>query len=532
MPSLTPTAKGRRRARVLPPPDPRPRPGFDGRQWALLAVVTALAASVRLLSLGEWSLWVDEAHTWRDATMPLSGPGGYLEKDRILYPLTFLLLRGLLALRWIDDSAWSMRLPFALVGIATVPLLAICGRRLVGAWPALFAAALLAVHPWHVYWSQNARGYVVVVATATIAANRMLAFVQRERLRDLLWLWAALVVGALSHPTGLLLAFGFAAFLLLRARTFDRRGIVRTGAVVAMVALALPWMVQSWAPYEGFLQSKDSPSALHFVQTSAYFFRPVVLAAATIGLVQLWHAGERQAALALACLAVVPLGAMLVVGGTIALTTARYAICALPMITWLAAFAAVHVARALRRGTPGPRLGRALAAAAVPLVLLGEHTIALVDYHTVEHGQRARWAEAVAFLRERAAGRPLRVATVNQPTLLYYLRPGEWSGRVPREYAANRVVPVIHWMIETGQDDTLKVVHGPGAANHIEWHREAARATGALFAIVVTLPELAEQDASGELRAVIAAQCRLALQLPCWVGPKDDSVYVYVLAEP
>ena len=530
MRSLTPSARGARQRRVRPRETRSATPAFEPAHWWLLAAITALAAVVRLLSLGEWWLWIDEAHTWRDATMPLAGPGGYLDQDRILYPLTYLLLRGLIAIGWASEQPWSMRLPFALVGIATVPLLAVCGRWLVGTWPALLAAALLAVHPWHVYWSQNARGYVVVVAAATIAANRMLVFVQRERLRDLMWLWGALVVSALSHPTGLLLAFGFAAFLLLRAQPFDRRGVARIGAVAAMAALALPWLVQFGTPYDAFLQAKNTPSAAHFLQTTAYYFRPVVVLAAATGLALLWQR-DRRSALALACLSVVPLAVMLLVGSTVALTTARYAICALPMLTWLAAFAAVQLARAALATRAAPAL-RWLGAAALPLALAGEHVAGLAAYHTVEHGQRARWAEAAAFLQQRAAGRPIRVATVNHPTLLYYLRPGMWRGAVPREHAANRVVPLNHWMIEKGIDEFEVKVHEPGAASHLAWHRDAARATGSLLAIVVTLPELEQHDRDGSLRAAIAAQCRLAHCLPCWVGPKDETIYVYLFPEP
>jgi hypothetical protein len=534
MRSLTPSARGARRRRCFRPRETRAAtPALLPAQWWLLGAITAVGAAVRLLHLGEWSLWIDEAHTWRDATMPLSGPGGYLESDRVLYPLTFLLLRGLLALGWIGEDPWSLRLPFVLLGIGTVPLLAVCGRWLVGTGPALLAAALLAVHPWHVYWSQNARGYVVVVAAAVVAGNRMLVYVQRERLRDLLWLWAALVVGTLSHPTGLLLALAFAAFLLLlRVRSFDRASLLALAAVVAAFGFALPWIVETMSPYREFAVSKDSPSAAHFLQTTAYYFRPVVLLSAAAGVVLLWRGGDRRGALALGCLAFVPLGVLLVVGGTKVLTTARYAICALPMVTWLAAYTAVRFANAAAAAKHARPAARWLLAAALPLILAGEHAAGLVDYHTVQHGQRARWAEAVAFLRERAAGRPLRVATVNHPTLQYYLRPGQHRGSVPREHAANAVVPVTDWMIAQGKDERKLAVHEPGAANHLAWHRAAARATGALFALVVTMPELEEQDPDGTLRAAIAAQCRLAHCLPCWVGPKDDTIHVYLFAEP
>ena len=60
---------------------------------------------------------------------------------------------------------------FAVIGIATVPVLGLCGRRIVGATPSVLAAWFLAIDPFHVFWSQNARGYAIVVL-ASVAMLR------------------------------------------------------------------------------------------------------------------------------------------------------------------------------------------------------------------------------------------------------------------------------------------------------------------------------------------------------------------------
>src|SRR5690606_20176315 len=136
---------------------------FRRDQWWIILGATLVALVMRMLWLGEWSMWIDEAHTWRDATMPLLGENGYMQSGRQDYPLPFLLLRFLFGIGVLGFDEWSVRLPFALMGIATVPLLAICGRRLVGTWPAVIAACLLAINPWHIFWSQSARGYAMAV---------------------------------------------------------------------------------------------------------------------------------------------------------------------------------------------------------------------------------------------------------------------------------------------------------------------------------------------------------------------------------
>ena len=172
--------------------------------------------------LGDWSLWIDEAHSWRDATMPLDAKmGWFLRSDRAFYPLTFLLLRNLLDLQVIGSDEWSLRLPFAAIGIVTVPLLAWCGRSLVGAGPAAIASLLLAVNPWHIYWSQNARGYVIAAFATVLAANRAHAWLVTDRPIDMIAAAAAIGLGALGHPTTALLALGFATCLWARRALFQ-----------------------------------------------------------------------------------------------------------------------------------------------------------------------------------------------------------------------------------------------------------------------------------------------------------------------
>ncbi|MBL8753978.1 MAG: hypothetical protein JNK15_11830, partial [Planctomycetes bacterium] len=172
------------------------------------------------------------------------------------------------------------------------------------------------------------------------------------------------------------------------------------------------------------------------------------------------------------------------------------------------------------------------AAAVMPGLLVADHALGLVDYYSVQNGQRAHWRAAAEFLRARAGEQPLRVATINYPTMLYYLRPGDWRFQVPPEFERNRVVSIESWMIAEGKDEAKQKVYEPGAKNHVQWHREMAARDGALLAFVVTLPELMQKDPDHSLRSVLASQFDLVLHLPCWVGPKDESLFVYLPKQP
>lgn len=494
----------------------------------LLVLATAVGTWLRTLGIGDWALWVDEAFTWRDATMPLEQ---FVKADRVWYSLPFHLLRGLLRLGWIGEDPTSLRLPFLIVGALTVPLVALCGRRLVGAWPALLAAWLLALHPWHVFWSQSARGYSLVVASAVLAANRADAFFHDRRWRDLFLLGIVLVVAGTSHPTAWLLAVALVGFVALRRVPRWRAGWVAVLLLAGCTfAMALPY-VGSWLPFEAFRKSKHDVSLLHFVQTSAYYFRPTMLVAAVAGALTAASVLGATRTLLLACFSLVPFLVLSAVGFKFAKATARYALCALPALLWLAALASARLA-SVAHGWRVPRPLGLAAAALVPALLLGEQVTALVGYHTEQRGQRASYDVAVDELHRRAAGRPLRVLTVAKPILLYYLRPGSYANDVPEQFAKNQVWPIEDWMFGPGVGEDKQPIHAPGPEANLQWHHDRAVADGALLGVVVTWPELVEHDPSGGFRRELERRFELVQYLPCRVGPKDESVYVFVERRP
>ena len=500
---------------------------FRAAHWFVLGLAIAVGAFLRLCNLEVWSFWIDEAHTWRDSTIPWSALPG----DRKLYSLPFALLRVLLGQGWIGNDEYSLRFPFVLVGIATVPLLAICGRRAIGAWPAVLAAWLIAVHPWHVYWSQNARGYVLVFAFAVIAANRGLVFAETQRLRDFFATMAAVLVGSVCHPAAALQGLGFVAFLVLRRfPTLHGRGFLRIAVIVIAAGLLLPWIVD-WLPFRDFFISKSSPSLMHLAQTTAYYYVPVVILTAFVGLMLGWRLLGRERAMLLGCMWIVPFFVLATIGTLVAKVTARYALCTLPVVTWLAAFACSRIGTAVAAETGS--WSRRATAVVLPLLLLAGHGLEVWTYHTERHGDRARWREACSFVSRSAGTGALRVLTVNHPTVVFYLRPTHWEPSESDPYPAVQVVPLVGWMVNSGQNEARQPVCEPGARNHLRWNIAEARRSQAQFFVMITRPELADHDDGsgvdprGGILQEIERGFDLVLCLPCWVGPKDESVYVY-----
>ncbi|MCA9346795.1 glycosyltransferase family 39 protein, partial [Candidatus Saccharibacteria bacterium] len=56
-----------------------------------------------------------------------------------------------------------------IVGTITIPVIYWLTKKLFGVWVALLAATLLAISPWHLYWSQNFRFYTLFLLTFNVA---------------------------------------------------------------------------------------------------------------------------------------------------------------------------------------------------------------------------------------------------------------------------------------------------------------------------------------------------------------------------
>jgi len=199
--------------------------------WWPLAALIVLAAALRLSTLTEQGFWYDEAftpvhvlHASLGATLKA------LVHSENTPPLWYLLAWA--DARLFGDGVLALRLPSALAGIATVPVVWAIGHELAGRRAALIGAALAAANPLFVWYSQEARAYGLFVFFAALA---MLCFVRllREPTRGRAGAFA--LGGALA-----LLSHYFAVFLLVPMALWllrDRRS--RKASLPAIGALAL-----------------------------------------------------------------------------------------------------------------------------------------------------------------------------------------------------------------------------------------------------------------------------------------------------
>jgi mannosyltransferase len=156
-------------------------------RWWPLAALLVVAAALRLSTLDLQSFWYDEAFT----PVHVLHPSLVVTLEAVAHrentpPLWYMLIWGWS--RIFGTGEVALRLPSALAGVATVAVAwgigwELAGRSASGRRLAIAAAALVAVNPLFVWYSQEARAYGLFVFMAALA---MLCCLRADRSRETL----------------------------------------------------------------------------------------------------------------------------------------------------------------------------------------------------------------------------------------------------------------------------------------------------------------------------------------------------------
>jgi 4-amino-4-deoxy-L-arabinose transferase-like glycosyltransferase len=78
-------------------------------------------------------------------------------------------------------NEWSARFVPALFGVIIIPAIYFPTKRLFGSGVGLIAALLMAISPWHIFWSQNARYFTPLMFFYTMALFAIYFGLEQDR---------------------------------------------------------------------------------------------------------------------------------------------------------------------------------------------------------------------------------------------------------------------------------------------------------------------------------------------------------------
>ncbi|HEX6455686.1 MAG TPA: glycosyltransferase family 39 protein [Solirubrobacterales bacterium] len=406
------------------------------RAFWIVAGLTALGAVLRFATLGLQSYHHDEVVTasrvLRVGFLHAMNAVGFSESAPPLY----------YALAWVwtqitGTAPWGLRSLSALAGVLTIPVAYLIGRELRGRRTGLVAAALVAVNPMLLWYSQEARAYALLALFCALSlyycvrALRIDAGEPGSGKRDLV-LWG--VFSALALATHYFAAFPLAAELVLLLR---RRGRATWAGIwivalttLALAPLAIHQMSYGHAEWIGRFSlghrlwetgatfvSGETGDIIGGPERPTLAFVPMALVLAAFALLA-WR-GRREEKRA----ATVPLAvAGLTIGVPLLLaliSTSKDFVLArnlLPALVPILLAVAVAVALAVERAR---RLGALIAAGLVA------YSLAFCVWVSAdEQLQRPDWNTVADHLGEPEAPRATVLWTLGEASLRYYLSTG------------------------------------------------------------------------------------------------------------
>ena len=384
-----------------------------GRRARVLLAALALlllAGAIRFVHLGTWSFWADEVATLRDGREYVGFLGAVARGDAAArvrhaekiqetsgYPVGYTLIG--LVVELLGAGAFVARLLPAIVGALSVPVIYLIGRRLFSHRAGVFAGVFLALSCYHIFFSQSARYYALVVLFGLL--GMWAAFLGLER-NNRVYLVAAVILLGLAfftHWSAALLLPALGAYMLWSARRAGRPqglnlpnvallfGPFFVGAILAVPKFMI--FFRRWVAEWGFSPYR----ALMVAAKLVYRLEPVLLICAGVGTWLLLRAGDRRAKWLSAFVVVPALLVAVFVGSSEG--GSRFGLVSLPAVVLLAA----ATLDGLLNVVP-TRLKK------FAWVVLGLVVVSLlvkdIRYFTVEHGQRPRWKEAVQYVMANA----------------------------------------------------------------------------------------------------------------------------------
>ena len=450
-----------------------------------LSVVVLFGTALRFWNLGQWSFWIDEVFTVRDA-QNLS-----VDSWRVIpNPIPYLAVK--LSISIADSREWGSRLIPCLVGIASIPMVFGFGRTLFNWRIGLLSSAFVACSSWHLFWAQNARYPVFTFFFGVLTAWLFYASLERDSTLLTISALVSCLCLILSHTLAVVIVPALAAYTVICLLENSNRKrwlnllIFFLPFAVPVLALILP-QVRGYL-FSGWGRNVWQRSPLYIVLTLVQGVSiPVAVTAFFAPIATRFN----RATLFLLCYAGIPL-ILFLIASQLQNVAGYYLFWTIPAYFILAGVACEQVTEVIEMKS-GNMLG-----ILVPCVLLVTLLSQDYLYFKIENGGRPKWREAFEVVE--AEKKPTDKVVLSEPEMGRYYLP--------------ELTPIyIGGLLEDSE------------AFEREWEISGRERLWFL----VDVASFNVFDADAKVRTWIRQRGHIVKTLPAFSRAKDRTIHVYLL---
>ncbi|WP_338376118.1 glycosyltransferase family 39 protein [uncultured Flavobacterium sp.] len=181
----------------------------------ILIAILIFAAILRIYHIDFQSIWIDEIHTMIESDPKLSYSEFYeIMAFREQMPHLYFHITRIVAYVF-GHSSFAMRMISAIIGVASVYAIYLLGRTMLSKKTGIIAALLLCVNYFHIWYSQEARPYVLLSLFTILSFYRLILFIRDNNLKNATYfgIFAALMIN--THFFGLFVLVAQVLILVL-----------------------------------------------------------------------------------------------------------------------------------------------------------------------------------------------------------------------------------------------------------------------------------------------------------------------------
>ena len=208
----------------------------------MIWLILIAAFILRMINLNQ-SLWLDEAININNVVN--------LHFKSLIFnyslgdfhpPLFHVFLKGWISL--FGSSEMAIRFPSIILGVGTVFVTYLIGKKLFETKTALIASILLATAPLHIYYSQEARMYMMAAFLASLSCYFFITILEKDSLISWFGFVTSTTLMLYSDYLPYVLIPLFVFYLFINRRNIAK-GTLRTfvPAFIIIFVLLIPWLV-------------------------------------------------------------------------------------------------------------------------------------------------------------------------------------------------------------------------------------------------------------------------------------------------
>jgi 4-amino-4-deoxy-L-arabinose transferase-like glycosyltransferase len=442
-------------------------------------------ALLRFWDLGQWSFWIDEVFTVRDAQRLSLGSW-----QSIPNPIPYLAVKLSIALA--NDSEWGSRLIPCIVGIVTIPAVFGLGRTLFNWQIGLLGSAFMACSSWHLFWTQNARYPVFTLLFAVLTAWFFYLSLERDSTRLTIGALISCFCLILSHTLSVVIVPALAVYaaICLLEKSSKKRWL---NLLIFFIPFAIPVLALIFPQVRGYLfsgwgRNEWQRSPLYIVLTLVHGVSVPIAIAAFFGFIAM---PSNRSTRFLICYACVPL-TLFLVASQFQNVAGYYLFWTTPAYFILAGVACERVVWRAIAPQSEKKVGL------LPYILVATLLSQTYLYFQTENGGRPRWREA--FEAIQAEKRPTDKVVLSEPEMGRYYLP-----------------------------ETTSVYIGGLLEDQEGFERQWETSGKERLWFVVDVASFNVFDTDTAVRSWIREHGHLAKTLPAFSRAKDRTIHIYLL---